>query len=67
MPLIPVAPGDKPNRPIRGYTTVRFSNEKDGHRGELDRFCRLERGFYFCAILTMYVKPPPSSTRGSLV
>lgn len=65
MQTIPVTLGDKPNKPIRGYTTIRFSNEEDGHRGELDKFCSLERGSYFCAILIMCVKPP--SIRGRVV
>ncbi|KAJ4393484.1 hypothetical protein N0V93_002696 [Gnomoniopsis smithogilvyi] len=43
--------GDKVNLPSRGYSTIRFSDEQDGHRGELDKFCGLERGFFFCAVL----------------
>lgn len=45
--------GDKSNIPSRGYTTIRFSNEQDGHRGELDKFCGMERGFFFCSVLVM--------------
>ncbi|PSR76833.1 hypothetical protein BD289DRAFT_168201 [Coniella lustricola] len=45
--------GDKADLPSRGYSTIRFSNEQDGHRGELDKYCSMERGFYFCTVLTI--------------
>ncbi|KAF3761906.1 hypothetical protein M406DRAFT_353316 [Cryphonectria parasitica EP155] len=45
--------GDKPDLPTRGYSTIRFSNEQDGHRGELDKYCSMERGFFFCTVLTI--------------
>ncbi|ROW03653.1 hypothetical protein VPNG_07221 [Cytospora leucostoma] len=35
---------------ILGYTTIGFSNEQDGQRGELDKYCNMERGFYFVAV-----------------
>lgn len=47
--------GDKANPPPRGYTTNGFSNEQEGHRGQLDKFCAMERGFFFCAVLIMCV------------
>ncbi|ROW03217.1 hypothetical protein VSDG_01214 [Cytospora chrysosperma] len=42
--------GDNFSLPAHGYTTIRFSNEQDGHRGELDKYCGMEQGFYFVAI-----------------
>lgn len=48
-----MALGSKADKPSRGYTTILFSNEQDGHRGELDRFCGMERGFFFCAVLVI--------------
>lgn len=53
--LLPGSKGDKADLPSLGYSTIRFSDEQDGHRGELDKFCGLERGFFFCAVLVMYV------------
>lgn len=46
--------GDLP--PI-GYSTTRFSDEQAGHKGGLDKFCNLERTFFFCAVLMMWVIP----------
>lgn len=48
-----VSRGDNTKLPSRGYTTIRFSNEQEGHRGELDKFCGMERGFFFCSVLVM--------------
>ena len=45
-----VLPGDEPNYPAGGYTTVRFSDEGPGQKGELDKFCAFERSYYFIAI-----------------
>lgn len=50
---VPGSKGDKPDSPARGFTTIRFSNEQDGHRGQLDQYCSMERGFFFCTVLTM--------------
>ncbi|KAK3332097.1 hypothetical protein B0T19DRAFT_94575 [Cercophora scortea] len=41
---------DAPNKPDPGYTTVRFSDQENGHKGELDRFCAFEQSYYFIAI-----------------
>jgi hypothetical protein len=46
---------DRPEGPKPGYTTIRFSNEAGGMKGELDRFCAFERTFYFIAIGFMSV------------
>ncbi|KAJ9151296.1 hypothetical protein NKR23_g3146 [Pleurostoma richardsiae] len=46
--------GDAPNSPKPGYTTVRFSDESGGQRGELDRFCGMERSFYFVAVVFIF-------------
>lgn len=50
----PARGGDGRASPSRGYTTVGFSNEQDGQRGELDKYCSMERGFYFVAVAIMY-------------
>ncbi|OIW25062.1 hypothetical protein CONLIGDRAFT_80699 [Coniochaeta ligniaria NRRL 30616] len=43
-------PDDRPDKPGYGYTTIRFSDEMQGHKGELDRYCAFERSVYFIAI-----------------
>ncbi|KAL1836933.1 hypothetical protein VTJ49DRAFT_4494 [Mycothermus thermophilus] len=48
-------PGDAPNKPEDGYTTIRFSDEASGRRGHLDQFCSLERAYYVVANALMYV------------
>jgi hypothetical protein len=50
-----VKPEDRPEGPKPGYSTIRFSNEAGGAKGELDRFCAFERTFYFIAIGFMSV------------
>lgn len=55
---IPGVKGDNADLPSHGYSTIRFSNEQDGRKGELDRFCSMERGFFFCAVLIMCVDCP---------
>ncbi|KAH8904229.1 hypothetical protein BR93DRAFT_131944 [Coniochaeta sp. PMI_546] len=40
----------RPDKPSYGYTTIRFSDEAPGHKGELDRYCAFERSVYFIAI-----------------
>ncbi|ROW03121.1 hypothetical protein VMCG_05688 [Cytospora schulzeri] len=42
--------GDNLKLPSHGYTTIQFSNQQDGHHGELDKYCGMEQGFYFVAI-----------------
>lgn len=59
--------GDKTSGPSRGYTTTQFSNEQDGHRGQLDKYCGLERGFFFCSGLLMCVTPWPLAARQTLI
>ncbi|KAL2021282.1 hypothetical protein VTK56DRAFT_7361 [Thermocarpiscus australiensis] len=44
---------DTPNNPDEGYTTIRFSDE-DGERGELDRFCSLDRAYYCIAAALVF-------------
>ncbi|KAK3682492.1 hypothetical protein B0T22DRAFT_285695 [Podospora appendiculata] len=41
---------DAPNKPAYGYTTIRFSDQENGHKGELDRFCAFEQSYYFIAV-----------------
>ncbi|KUI53544.1 hypothetical protein VP1G_00936 [Cytospora mali] len=48
--FIPVKKGDSRTLPALGYTTISFSNEQGGHRGELDKYCGMERAFYSIAI-----------------
>lgn len=50
-----VKKGDKPSLLDGGYNTIGFSNEQSGHRGELDRYCGMEKGIYFVAVSIMYV------------
>ncbi len=47
---VPDGPGDQANHPSVGCSTVRFSNEGPGQKGELDKFCAFERSYYFIAI-----------------
>ncbi|KAH9885498.1 hypothetical protein F4778DRAFT_787160 [Xylariomycetidae sp. FL2044] len=49
-----VEPGDAPDDPPEGYNTIRFSDGKNGDKGLLDRYCALERGFYFIAIAMVF-------------
>ncbi|KUI70017.1 hypothetical protein VM1G_05485 [Cytospora mali] len=42
--------GDSRTLPALGYTTIGFSNEQDGHRGALDKYCGMEQAFYSIAI-----------------
>lgn len=46
--------GDAYNKPAPGYSTVRFSNGGPGEKGQLDRYCALERTYYFVAVAIMY-------------
>jgi hypothetical protein len=54
-PRLLVTANDQPNYPLPGYTTIRFSDESPGQRGELDSMCAYERSFYFVAIGLVYV------------
>lgn len=36
------------------YTTKGFSNQSGGAKGELDKFCALERGFYFISVAIIF-------------
>ncbi|KAH8194308.1 hypothetical protein TruAng_011531 [Truncatella angustata] len=43
---------DAPDKPQQGYDTIRFgSGDK---KGQLDRFCSLERGYYFITIALLF-------------
>jgi hypothetical protein len=53
-------PGDRPNFPSYGYTTIRFSDESPGQRGELDYLCGLDRSYYVIANTLMSVSLPRS-------
>ena len=46
--------GDAPDKPPPGYTTVRFSDESPLHKGQLDKYCALERSFYFIAVAIVF-------------
>jgi hypothetical protein len=50
-----VAPGDAPNRPPFGFTTIRFSDEGPGQHGVLDSFCGFDRSYYAIANTLMSV------------
>ena len=50
----PDDPDDKPRYPKKGFTTVGFSDGSKGQRGELDKYCGLERSFYFVGVAIMY-------------
>ncbi|KAK3316330.1 hypothetical protein B0H66DRAFT_604626 [Apodospora peruviana] len=45
---IPSPDGDEP--PHQPFTTISFSDEGPGHRGELDKHCAFERSYFFIAI-----------------
>ncbi|KAI1777254.1 hypothetical protein F4818DRAFT_342145 [Hypoxylon cercidicola] len=45
---------DAPDEPPEGYQTVRFGNGDLGIKGELDKYCTLERGFYFIAVALVF-------------
>ncbi len=47
-------PGDAPNNPDQGYTTIRFSDESLDDKGMLDKYCALARAFYFLAVAILY-------------
>lgn len=40
---------EKPNNPADDFATIRFGDGDEDERGELDRFCGLERSYYFIA------------------
>ncbi|KAK4242756.1 hypothetical protein C8A03DRAFT_39921 [Achaetomium macrosporum] len=46
--------GDEPDSPPPGYTTIRFSDERPGHRGMLDEFCGLDRSYYVIATALVF-------------
>ncbi|KAL7622560.1 hypothetical protein AAE478_008067 [Parahypoxylon ruwenzoriense] len=39
--------GDAPDDPPDGYSTIRFGDKERDRKGLLDKYCSLERGFYF--------------------
>ncbi|KAL1862620.1 hypothetical protein Daus18300_008417 [Diaporthe australafricana] len=41
------------------YNTTGFSNRQDNTKGKMDRYCGMERAFYFIAIAVMCVYPLP--------
>ncbi|KAI6371095.1 hypothetical protein MCOR25_004029 [Pyricularia grisea] len=45
------ADDDTRREPAKGYTSIRFTNQWNGAKGELDRFCALERIFYGATLL----------------
>lgn len=48
----PPNPDDETLRdPAQGYTSIRFTNQWNGAKGELDRYCALERIFYGAALV----------------
>lgn len=56
---------DKPNEPPKGYDTIRFGNSSSDHKGMLDKFCALERAYYFISIAIMWVSPAAPSPASS--
>ncbi|CAJ2505148.1 Uu.00g125420.m01.CDS01 [Anthostomella pinea] len=46
--------GDAPDDPPPGYTTIRFGDGPHDGKGLLDRYCTLERGFYFISITLVF-------------
>lgn len=47
-------PEDAKEAPRPGYTSIRFSNQFGGNKGELDRYCALSRGFFIIAIALVF-------------
>lgn len=45
-----VDPTDASDSPPPGYTTISFSDEAAGHKGQLDRYCAFERSVYFIVV-----------------
>ncbi|QBZ62599.1 hypothetical protein PoMZ_11482 [Pyricularia oryzae] len=45
------ADDDTRREPAKGYTSIRFTNQWNGAKGELDRYCALERIFYGATLL----------------
>ncbi|KAI5856715.1 hypothetical protein GGS23DRAFT_588843 [Durotheca rogersii] len=49
-----VEPGDAPDLPREGFDTIRFGNKERGEKGQLDRYCSMERGFYCIAVALVF-------------
>ncbi|KAL8393078.1 hypothetical protein RB599_005551 [Gaeumannomyces hyphopodioides] len=47
-------PEDSKEAPRPGYTSIRFSNQFGGNKGELDRYCALSRGFFIIAVALVF-------------
>ncbi|EJT80807.1 hypothetical protein GGTG_00801 [Gaeumannomyces tritici R3-111a-1] len=43
-------PEDSREAPKTGYSSIRFSNQFGGSKGELDRYCALSRGFFIIVV-----------------
>lgn len=48
-----VRKGDKPDEPPDGYDTIRFGSSSRDNKGMLDKFCALERAYYFISVAIM--------------
>jgi hypothetical protein len=49
-----VREGDKPDEPPRGYDTIRFGSSSRKNKGMLDKFCALERAYYFISVAIIF-------------
>ncbi|KAK7935538.1 hypothetical protein PG985_001033 [Apiospora marii] len=45
---------DEPNEPPAGYQTIRFGDGSADHKGVLDKFCALERAYYFISVAMVF-------------
>lgn len=41
---------DEPNEPPDGYETIRFGDGSADNKGVLDKYCALERAYYFISV-----------------
>ncbi|KAI1371079.1 hypothetical protein F4677DRAFT_322368 [Hypoxylon crocopeplum] len=46
--------GDAPNDPGPGFNTIRFGDKDRDIKGQLDKYCALEKGFYFVAAALVF-------------
>ncbi|KAK7953745.1 hypothetical protein PG996_014637 [Apiospora saccharicola] len=45
---------DEPNDPPHGYDTIRFGDGSADHKGALDKYCALERAYYFISVAMVF-------------
>lgn len=46
--------GDRPDEPPDGYDTIRFGGNSRDFKGALDKFCALERAYYFISLAIIF-------------